>query len=187
MNGHHLVLGTLTDYLTGEILDDTHDERYRQKLSRLLVEEKGYRKSEILPRHDILLKAGRGKAVIQVDFLITLLKKQCMLIKYAPGSLVTRRRSSLAISRLVSRFQVPIVVITNGVDAEVVNGLTGKVFGNGLNSILDRDQLVEIRNTHLWKQISPARAEKESRVAYAYEVDDSCPCDDSICRISEKQ
>ena len=32
MDGHHLILGELTDLITGETLTDTHDERYRQKL-----------------------------------------------------------------------------------------------------------------------------------------------------------
>jgi len=39
---HHLIYGTLADYLTGEELTDTDDERIRQSLIRLMVEEKGY-------------------------------------------------------------------------------------------------------------------------------------------------
>jgi predicted PP-loop superfamily ATPase len=108
-----------------------------------------------------------------------------MLIKYAPGSIVTRRRSVLAVSRLVSGFQIPIVVITNGLDAEIVNGSTGDVLSTGLHSIPNRDELVKIRNTHRWHPVSKNRAEMESRIAYAYEVDDACPCDESICRNNE--
>ncbi|MBA4366458.1 MAG: hypothetical protein C0403_02345 [Desulfobacterium sp.] len=185
MAGHHLVLGTLTDYLSGELLEDTHDERYRQKISRLLVEEKEYHKSDIISRYRLVLQAGSRKAAISLDFLIALLNRKCMLIKYAPGSLVTRRRPTIAISRLVSRFQIPIVVVTNGMDAEIVNGSTGDVIGNGLNTIPSRDHLLKIRKTHQWNKISRDRAEMESRIAFAYEVDDRCPCDDSICRISE--
>ena len=47
--GHHLILGELIDFITGETIQDTHDERYRQKLARLLVEHKGYVKKEIEP------------------------------------------------------------------------------------------------------------------------------------------
>ncbi|MGR0480634.1 MAG: hypothetical protein ACTFAL_04315 [Candidatus Electronema sp. V4] len=39
-SGHQLVYGSLRDYLTGELLPDTDDERFRQQLARLLVEEK---------------------------------------------------------------------------------------------------------------------------------------------------
>lgn len=47
---HHLIYGTLKDYLTGEELTDTDDKRIRQDLSRLLVEEKGYGRDELHPR-----------------------------------------------------------------------------------------------------------------------------------------
>ena len=40
MGNHHLILGELTDYLTGEPLTDTHDERLRQELAKWLVEKK---------------------------------------------------------------------------------------------------------------------------------------------------
>ena len=40
MAGHHLILGELRDTLTNEILPDTHDERLRQGIASLLVEEK---------------------------------------------------------------------------------------------------------------------------------------------------
>lgn len=38
-SGHHLVCGSLQDHLSGAILRDTDDERIRQNLNRLLVEE----------------------------------------------------------------------------------------------------------------------------------------------------
>jgi hypothetical protein len=31
--------------------------------------------------------------------------------------------------------------------------------------------------------ISRKRAEMESRILYAFEVDGCCPCDDSVCRL----
>ena len=49
MNGHHLILGELDDLITGETIKDTLDERYRQKIAGLLVNQKGYLK-RILPR-----------------------------------------------------------------------------------------------------------------------------------------
>jgi len=72
MNGHHLILGELADFITGEPLKDTHDERYRQKLARLLVEEKGYSKSDILPRMELLVHAGNKRAILKIDFGVRL-------------------------------------------------------------------------------------------------------------------
>ncbi len=49
-SSHHIVYGTLKDYLTGEELPDTDDERCRQELARIMVEEKGYAADELEPR-----------------------------------------------------------------------------------------------------------------------------------------
>ena len=181
--GHHLILGELTDYITGETIQDTHDERYRQKLARLLVEDKGYSKTEIEPRCNILVKADHKQAMVKIDFKVTLAGRINMIIKYGPGSLVTRRRSALGLSRLASSYQVPIVVVTNGEDAEIVEGTTEKVISSGINAIPDKFQLIEMTKQAPFNRISAKRAEMESRIVYAFEIDGSCPCDETICRL----
>jgi len=183
MNGHHLILGKLTDVITGEELKDTHDERYRQKLAGLLLEMKGYLKSEITPRTELFIRAGEKKAVIMVDYCITLGGKICMLIKYGPGSIVTRRRPSLAASRLVAPYQVPVVVVTNGETAEIIDGETAKVVATGLDAIPSKAALLKETRSRAFEPILENRAEMESRIIYAFEVDGSCPCDDTICRL----
>ena len=183
MDGHHLILGKTTDFITGEIIEDTHDERYRQNIAHLLVNEKLYHKKDIKPRHELLVKAGGKKAIIRVDFLITLKNRILMIIKYGPGSIITRHRPALSASRLVAPYQVPIVVVTNGVDADNLDGSTGKVFLKGLDVILSKPELLKLSEKFTFSEIPEIRAEAESRILYAYEVDGSCPCDDTICRI----
>jgi hypothetical protein len=183
MGGHHLVLGEITDFLTGEILEDSHDERHRQAIARLLVQHKGYRKDDIEPRCRLLVQAGDKKAIINVDWKVALAGKVAMTIKYGPGSLVTRHRPALAASRLISGCQVPVVVVTNGRDADILDGSTGKVSASGLASIPTRRELLAKIADFPFQPISPKRTEMESRILYAYEVDGSCPCDESICRL----
>ena len=72
MIGHHLILGELDDLITGVRIKDTHDERYRQKIARLLIDCKGYLKSDIEPRKSLLVQAGDNRALIKIDFLINL-------------------------------------------------------------------------------------------------------------------
>jgi hypothetical protein len=183
MNGHHLILGEMVDYLTGESIPDTHDERYRQSLAMLLVEEKGYAKSDILPRRKLIVAAGDKCAQIQIDLTVVLENAVAMIIRYGPGSLVTRHRPALAASRVVAAYQIPIVVVTNGLDADVLHGKTGSILSKGLDSIPDRQNLLDRCHAHTNEPISPKRAEAEQRILYAYDVDDSCPCDDTICRL----
>jgi hypothetical protein len=176
-------MGKLEDFITGETLDDTHDERIRQKIAELLVEANGFNRKEIAPRHRLMVRAGDKKAVIRIDFVITLLKRICMIVKYGPGSVVTRIRPSIAVSRLVSGYHVPVIVITNGEDAEIVEGSTGTVMGQGLEAIPSRPTLMDGFHGYSFESISERRVEMESRIAYAFEVDDSCPCDDNICKV----
>jgi hypothetical protein len=181
MEGHHLILGELVDAVTGQVLPDTHDERYRQKLARFLMDAKGYARTDIQSRCSLRVKAGDNCAVVKVDMAITVDDRICMIIKYGPGSMVTRHRPALAASRLLSPYQIPVVVVTNGEDADVLDGHTGEVTANGLESIPTRPELAARCAAFLFPLIAEARAEIESRIVYAYEVDGACPCDDSIC------
>ncbi|MEA3438420.1 MAG: type I restriction enzyme HsdR N-terminal domain-containing protein [Thermodesulfobacteriota bacterium] len=174
MKSGHLKLGELVDFITGETIEDTHDERYRQKLARLFVEKKGYNKNEIKSRCELPVSAGANKAVVKIDFLITLSNKICMIIKYSPGSLVTRHRPVLAASRLVAPYQIPIAVATNGENADVLDGYTNEVISSGFESIPDRQQLAKRVADIQFEHISSRRVEMESRIIYAFEIDGSC-------------
>ena len=184
MEGHHLILGELVDTVTGRLLPDTHDERYRQKLAELLIDTKGYSRADIQSRCSLRVKAGDNCAMVNVDMAVTVADRICMIIKYGPGSLVTRHRPALAASRLLAPYQIPVVVVTNGEDADILEGHTGEVMGSGLKSIPARPELAARCAAFLFPPIAAARSEIESRIMYAYEVDDACPCDDSICRIT---
>jgi hypothetical protein len=181
--GHHLILGELTDLITGKQLKDTHDERYRQKIAYLLMNQKGYSKPEIEPRRKLLVQAGNKKAVVKIDFLITISNRVRMLVRYGPGSLVTRRRPVLAASRLVVPYQIPIAVVTNGEDAEILEGISGKVLCQGLEGIPSRQALNKLAANDPFIPISKQRAEIESRILYCYEVEGSCPCDEDVERL----
>jgi len=183
MDGHHLILGETTDFITGDPIQDTHDERYRQNIARLLVNEKLYKKPDIKPRHELLIRAGDKKAMIRIDFLITIENRILMIIKYGPGSITTRHRPALSASRLVAPYQVPLAVVTNGVDADILDGSTGKIISNGFDTIPSKTELLNLSEKFILNAIPENRAETESRILYAYEVDGSCPCDDTICRI----
>ena len=184
MDGHHLILGELADFVTGETLKDTHDERYRQSIARILVEQKGYAKKDIRPRWDLRAAAGEKCATIKIDFSIVVDDRVYMIIRYAPGSLVTRHRPSLAASRTLTSYQIPVVVVTNGIEADVIDGTSAKVIARGLDMIPTKNELLGRVRKSDFIEIPKQRAEKESRIIFAFDVDDSCPCDDTICRLS---
>ncbi len=109
-----------------------------------------------------------------------------MIIKFGPGSIVTRRRPLLAASRILVPYQIPVAVVTNGEDAEVLDGASGRIISRGLEAIPSKGQLMKISFTGLFSRIPAKRAEMESRILYCYEVDGSCPCDENVCKLTAK-
>ena len=78
-------------------------------------------------------------------------------------------------------YQIPVVVVTNGEDAEIMDGSSGDVISRGLDTLPTKSQLIEIAAGNKFDPIAAHRAEMESRIAYCYEVDGSCPCDEDVC------
>ena len=182
-NPHHLVLGELKDFLTGSILTDTLDERYRQKIAEKLVIDGKFKKDDIKSNINLKVIAGQRKANMKIDFLVTYQGKVISLIKYAPGSIVTRRLSTLALSRIIEPYQIPIVVVTNGEEAEIIDGDSGKVIAIGLENLPDKDIVRKNSNSFLFNPINRNMFDQASRIAYACEIDGACPCDTDICVI----
>lgn len=181
MNDHHLILGQLTDFLTGRAIDDTHDERYRQKIAKLLVRTKGYHKSDIAAQQIITIRADAKCAGVPITFILNMDRRTAILIHYGPGSLVTRHRPALALARLAAPYQIPFVVVTNGEAADILDGRSGKIIDSGLDRIPAKNELKNALIDYKWEPVAPERAEKESRIVMAFEVDDRCPCDSTVC------
>ena len=183
MDGHHLILGELRDFVTGKTLPDTHDERYRQKLARFLVEQRGFARTELKPRRFIRLDIDGRQEPAVVDLAVEIDGRCGMIIKYGPGSLVTRHRPALAASRLLMPYQVPWVVVTNGEDADVLDGASGDVLGSGLAAIPARDEVARRLAAMALEPISEKRRRGEARILYCYDIDGRCPCDGPLCEI----
>jgi hypothetical protein len=175
-HSHHLVYGTLNDYLTGEELVDTDDERIRQQISRLMVEELGYLRDELQPRLCIETLFTRNFVTSTIDLTVELGGKQIMILRYGPGSLVSRERSALAAARVLNQeYRIPLAVVTNGRDALLLDTITAKVIGQGMQAIPDRQRALEIFPTLIF--LPPQDEEKrlrEKRILNAFDLERCC-------------
>ncbi|MDZ7641290.1 MAG: type I restriction enzyme HsdR N-terminal domain-containing protein [Desulfurivibrio sp.] len=180
LDSHHLAYGHLADYLTGETLVDTDDERYRQQLARLLVEEKGFAKNEIEARLRIETLFAGNFVTSRVDLVVKLASRRVMLVRYGPGSLVTRQRPAVAAARVLDPRQlIPLAVVSNGTDAELLDSRRGKVLGQGLAAIPDRRELTRMLGELDFTPLPTARREPELRILNAFDVEICCagpPC-----------
>ena len=180
--GHHRILGKTIDFITGKEITDTDDERIRQKIARLLVEKLGYDKGDIEVKPTAELVCGNEKATAMIDFIVKVGERRAMLIKYGPGSIVSRERVVLAAARVMDENVIPIAVITNGSDAELLDVETGEIIGKGLESIPTKTRLSELIEKRALKKLPEDRKEIERRILFVYEaIEHMNECDDEFC------
>jgi len=175
-------LGKTIDFITGREITDTDDERYRQKLARFLVEEKGYAKGDIASKRIIEMAIEGRKVRSMVDLVVTVSGRSFIAVRYGPGSLVTRERPALAVSRIMEDYQIPYTVVTNGEDAEILDTISGQVTGAGLDSIPGKEEAPALLQKTEFTSIPPKQREAEERILAAYDwLEHSLECDDDWC------
>lgn len=180
--GHKRILGKTTDFITGREITDTDDERYRQKLARFLVGEKGYSKEDIAVKRRLEMNIEGKKVLSMVDLVVDIDGISFMVLRYGPGSLVTRERPALAAARILEPYLVPFTVVTNGEDAELLDTATGEVTGTGMDSIPDKSTAADLLKNMKRKRLSPKQLAAEQRVLSAYDwLEHSLECDDDWC------
>lgn len=178
---HHYIYGTCEDYLTGETIVDTDDERCRQELAKLLVEKKGYDKSDLEPRLCIETLYNGQFVASSIDITARANKKRFMILRFAPGSIVTRERPALAAARILEpSYQIPLAVVTNCKDAVVLDTYTGEVIRQGLDNIPGkREAETLVRSLRFDPFADEARRDRERRILNAYDIEVCCaggPC-----------
>lgn len=178
---HHLIYGTMADYLTGDSIVDTDDERYRQKIARFMVEEKGYAREELIPRLRIETLFNKNFITSTIDLTVCLRDRYFMVVRYGPGSLVSRERPAIAAARVLNPdYQIPYAVVTNGEDAEFLAVNSSKVLACGMEKIPDRKQASGLLKTAVFPPPPPAkRREQELRILNVFDQEICCtggPC-----------
>lgn len=175
---HHFIYGTLKDFITGEELTDTDDERFRQDLSKMMVEELGYGKDEVEPRRFIetLFSSQFVRSNIELTLSLKEQHRNFCIIRYGAGSLVSRERSAIAAARVLEKeYQIPLAVVTNGRDAELLDTRSGEVLATGMEAIPSRSRAqkmfpdLEFRDPPEGK-----KREGELRILNAFDVQICC-------------
>ena len=111
----------------------------REKVLGLLLGEKGYLLEEIEEEVPFDLATDQEIFQLKVSLVIRVKGQRLVLIKCGPGSILARERAALALARLFSNYQVPLTVVTNGVDAVLLDTLSGETIDNGLTAIPDKN------------------------------------------------
>jgi hypothetical protein len=162
---------TLTDFITGKDVPNIGSEENRQAVERFLVERKGYLKEDIEIDVDIEFTAAGESYRSQLDLVVSTDagKTRFMAIRCAAGSLGSREREIVAAARLLDDRQIPLSVVSDGKTAIVLDTVSGKKTGEGLDAIPSKKEAI-IKLESLELQSLPVnRREKEKLIFRTYD------------------
>jgi hypothetical protein len=146
----------------------------RKLIDYLLREKKGFQPEDVQKNVVFEVQLGRETVHSSVDFLVSLEGRKAMVIKCSSGSLSSRERQAVAAARVISSPPVPIAVVADPENAEVLDVATGKVTGEGFGAIPVKEQLLRILSETESKPLSPERIEKEKRILLAFDAIKCC-------------
>lgn len=175
-SGHHIVYGELKDYLTGETLKDTDDERIRQGLARHLVEELGYAPEELEPRLVIVSEFNGNQVESRIELCARIEGRRLFILRYGPGSLVTREKAAIAAARILEpKYRIPLAIVSNGRDAELLETGSGRVLATGMDAIPSRSAAAGLRQSLIFEPYSDGlKREQALRILNLFDEEVCC-------------
>ncbi len=141
-------------------------------LADFLVDERGFEREDLELRGSIQTEFNGERVTSKIAVVIRLQGNPVLMIRYAPGSIVTRERSALAAARIYDpKCQVPLVVVTNHKDAKMIDTYNGKVISEGLATLPSRDELLEqVPRLIFEPYANEKKIDREKRVLNVFDV-----------------
>ena len=159
-----------------EELQDGEDlvNESRRMIGYLLREKKGYSPEDVRQGLAFEVQLDAETAWSSADFLVSVDGRIAMIVKCAAGSLDSRERQAVAAARVIASPPLPVAVVADPVNAEVLDVASGKVTGEGFGAIPTKDQLRSIVAGKPMESIEPKRLEKEKRILLAFDAIKCC-------------
>lgn len=158
-------------YVTGRLVLDTDRERIKQKLARLLVEERGFGIGEIAPDREISFEFYGQRVITIADLVVQINRRSLMVLRGGPGSVVTRESGTIAAARLVEpSYIVPWAVQANLFEAALLDVRHKKAVAYGWESIPSRSQLLEMTAEWPPPALPGDRVTIERQILYSYDT-----------------
>ncbi|QTA88078.1 type I restriction enzyme HsdR N-terminal domain-containing protein [Desulfonema magnum] len=159
----------INDFVTGKELPEIGAEANRQAVERFLVNEKGFAKEDIEVDADIEMTVAGQPYKSKTDLVVCVNSIRFMAIKCAAGSLGSREREILAASRLLDKYQIPFSVASDGNTAIVLDTVSGKKIGKGLDAIPSRHEAEEKLKSLNLVPFPKERLERERLIFRSYD------------------
>ncbi len=144
-------------------------EIIREKVIARLISEKGYSEKDLEVGKTVKVELDGRSYVSPVDIIIKINDKRLLMIKCAPGSVVTRENQLLAAARLFDQYQIPLASQTNGEEIELLDVLKGKVIAEGWEKFPTKEELKKMAEDLQYEPLPEKYRIRESRILRLYD------------------
>jgi hypothetical protein len=163
----------VTDFITGQEIPNIGAEENRQTVARYLVNQKGYSKENIEPDVKIEMEIAGEPYQSQVDLVVGIEGETLpiMAIKCAAGSLGSREKEILAAARLLLDYQIPFAVVSDGQTAIVLDTVSGKEVGNGMQAIPSKAAASDMLRSYRPVRLPEKQLERQKLIFRTFDSD----------------
>lgn len=161
--------GTLRDYLSGKEIDETTFEEFRQLLAKLLVEEKGYPKDRLKAKVPLKYCVDDEEFERPIDYVLyDEHGKPIFIIIFCAGEVGSFERETVCAARLLEGGPVPYALVTDTMDASLMDVATGECVAKSMAAVPDYDTLLEMVEKAEIEPLTEEQREKQTRVFHTY-------------------
>jgi hypothetical protein len=161
----------ITDYITGKPIANKGCEASRQIFEEFLVLEKGYSKENIQVDKELIVQFKGEDYTSSLDLIVSCKGKPFMAITCVAGSIGSYEREILAGARLAYKDQIPFAVSTDARDAILLDTLSGKKTGQGLDAIPSKKEAVALLETIEYKPFDKNKKEREMMIYRSFNLE----------------
>ena len=165
------MLDPITDYITGQEIDNVGAEASRQLFEKFVVETLGYSKDEVHVDVPLTVRFKEEDYHSAIDLVIWCGEHPFMAVTCVAGSIGSYEREILAGARLVHEYQIPFAVATDARDAVVLDTLSGRTAGSGLDAIPSRKEAEKLMKEITAVPLDPAKRAGEMIIFRSFNLE----------------
>lgn len=177
--------GIIIDYLTGEERACTTYEDLRQALARFLVEERGFSRQSLHPRHAIPYVVNNETYEREADIAMFCASgRLCLILVFCAGQINTYAREVRSMARLTLPHPAPLAVVTDTREADLIAVRDGTVLAKGLHALPNQAAMEALAADHEFPALHAEQRDRESRILHTY-TGFLKTCCGEICSLSQ--
>jgi len=161
--------GTLRDYLTGEEIDETTFEEFRQALARFMVEERGYPKDRLKAKVPLSYCVDGEDYERPIDLVLyDEGGKPIFIVIFCAGEVGSFERETVCAGRLIEGGPVAYAMVSDSMDASLMDVRSGDRVAHSMNAVPEYGKLLEMIAEAEIKPLTEQQRAMQTRVFHTY-------------------